>query len=739
MSHIAELTDAEYPSIYSTDGETASAGVVEGEKSFFLFSIQVGDQSPAKHVVAHLIATAETVTPEPISVYIWATSEWIRLGYIDSDGTLSELVGELDYRASYVNDDGICYLMLTTQHWNTAISLDYIKLEFNDLTGIVGKRSLKVIKSGNQNLLANVTNEWVMGTQLKAYHPSESSMWKPDAYSDYWPFVNRCHFMSPEIAGDPALLWHTAFGNKMGPNGVPSPESPSALNYAPLAANSMHLANVNQIDCDPGSPPEDYAACVEARKNFYRSCRIYEPDPEIESAESITEEGVELVKLTFKTRLHHAADAPAAIERDRGTWNKTALRTEAATIRTVENALREYLVNQDDGTNATATGPGNSSALSLVQGLPDNPYGSVYPTFYFVQLIPSPFEDGNDRQDPCDTPVYHDPFMQMELYLRAMCEGYIDGVTSAETACGHDWFEGTKSHSAFYDYTFENLCYDAFGNRWFSLLPDTLRTDNPQGFGPLPNTELLHQTFNQFSQAINLLTRVRVMLPMVLEVWYGEGSTTKFVTAYNADGTVNTDTVAGNCALYFDGKADDAAVTWGTPDWHVFAGVPIQTNVQSFIDGVCDGTGKWALKTIRTSVKIRYKTTDPDAMEALPEAWRDMFSDQSYVMAKVTSTGSVLSRELTTLEDSAHCCIEAEEPCPGAWSNGAGQYWKFPSAPVVVETCVMMPGIWEEDPLEGSTHARRQTATATCTPGPTNYSTFLPVVTYGGAIDVPLV
>jgi hypothetical protein len=595
------------------------------------------------------------------------------------------------------------------------------------------------------------TNEWLMGVQLKAYkggdnawvfndgnqlaqrqtNPAEnSSLWKPESYSDYWALVNRCHFYSPEIANDSGLLWHTSYGMRVEGTygGVLAPESPSGWDYAFLGHPWLGRTNVNQFYC--GEVDE---TCKEWRRNFYRSCRIYEPDPEIDCASIEMDGETELVKLTFTGRFHHAASAPASIARDLATWDKPALRTEASTLRTVENALREYLVHQDDGTNATADGPGNNAANAQIQSLPDNPYGSVYPHFLFTKLIESPYADDNDDQNSWDTPFLHDQFTLMELYLRAMCEGYIDGMTSADYACQH----GTVSY---FDFSFENLCYQAFGNRWFTLLPTDLRPDNPQGFGPLPNTEAYAAIFNQFSSALNLLTRVRVMLPMKLETWYETAHAVEYVTPFNSDGTPNNACDSGTCALYYDGIPPDAAVSWTTPNW-VEAANPIQTYVNSTIDANCQD-GQWGLTTDRLSVRIRWQPVDPDALLAIPESWRDMLDSHSVFLASILSDRYTLTRNLGALEDSAECCDEGLRPCHGAWPDGNGQYWAFPEAPGAIhETiCQVMPSQIEEVPLENSTHARKKTADdIICTPGPKNYRGAIPIVSDSGMVEIPLV
>jgi len=76
--------------------------------------------------------------------------------------------------------------------------------------------------------------------------------------------------------------------------------------------------------------------------------------PEIESAVEDYEDGVAVIKLTFKGRFHHHDDAPQGIDRNMNTWEISALHGES--YRTMENALREYLVLQWDGSHCTGGG-----------------------------------------------------------------------------------------------------------------------------------------------------------------------------------------------------------------------------------------------------------------------------------------------------------------------------------------------------------------------------------------------
>lgn len=567
------------------------------------------------------------------------------------------------------------------------------------------------------------TNEWLMGVQFKGYHPSESSLWKPDAYSDYFALSNRCHFYAPEVGNDAPLLWHTAYGQRVSGTfgGVLAPESPSGYNYAPLSAAWLGRNSVNEMVCDSGDEP-----CKEARRNFYRSCRLYEADPEIESAVIEFDGGTELVKVTFTGRFHHCAEAPESIARDIGTWDLEDLTAEP--YRTMENGIRQYLRHQALGTNIVAT-VGDNGANSTVQSLPDNPYASIYPHFLFTKLIPSPREDGNDVQNVSDTRCVHDPFIQMELYLRAMCEGYVDGATTAAWTCDHNT-------NSLFDFSFQSLCVQAFGNRWISTLPDTVRPDNPEGFGPLPNTEMLAAVFNQFSAAVNLLTRVRVMLPMKLESYMPTATAAQAKSAFNADDSVNNACDAGTAAIWWEGTPADVSVSLSSPTWEEIAP---SARVDAFFQGDCDVGGGWLLTTTRTSARIRWSTSDPDAVLAIPESWADMLEDSPALMANVTRAQAVIGRQVVPFAESEGCCLEFEQPCPGFWFHNP-DYYVFPASIDSETTCEIMPGTIEAAALGSSTVAfGRAIAGPECLIGPYNTVDVIPITTNGAMIQVPLV
>lgn len=63
--------------------------------------------------------------------------------------------------------------------------------------------------------------------------------------------------------------------------------------------------------------------------------------------------------------------------------------------------------------------------------------------------------------------------------------------------------------------------YDG-SKRWFEFLPGDIREDNAQGFGPFPNTNLYARIFNNLANAVNLLVRARIELPLTFEYRHSE-------------------------------------------------------------------------------------------------------------------------------------------------------------------------------------------------------------------------
>jgi hypothetical protein len=444
---------------------------------------------------------------------------------------------------------------------------------------------------------------------------------------------------------DNYTLNHFAFGNEAS-GFVLTPEAPSGYTYARLGTQYFGAWNANTLDC-AGDP-----TCEATRLNWYKSCRIYEPDVEIESVEWESGSGSdEVLKVTLTGRLHYCDAADATISSDISSWDVAALQAEP--FRTVENGLREYLVNQTSGEHCSKN-PGNQSLENTTPT--GTPHGACYPTIRLTKLIPEPYADSNDTQDITDTRFEHDVFLLMELYLRAMCEGYVDGETSADYACEH-------ATITCFDFTYENLCLQAFGSRWMNTFPFTDSADNRQGFGPMPNTEALASVFNQMSAAVNLLTRVRVMIPCRVQSHKVTETDLEAVVAYGPDGTaVNCD---GTSEVYVHRQSSNPVPDLSTPTWTDSPGEGITSS--SALTGNCSGT-LWEVNTYRQGVKFRYAPDNDDILYAMPEAWRSQFTDDPTLLVSIAASSQVMVRFQTTDAGTRETCVsEVWEVSAGLW------------------------------------------------------------------------
>ena len=86
--------------------------------------------------------------------------------------------------------------------------------------------------------------------------------------------------------------------------------------------------------------------------------------------------------------------------------------------------------------------------------------------------------------------------------------------------------------------------YDG-SKRWFEFLPGDIREDNAQGFGPFPNTNLYARIFNNLANAVNLLVRARIELPLTFE--YRKSAVEWFGTE-DGDSEINTDAHPLDCS-----------------------------------------------------------------------------------------------------------------------------------------------------------------------------------------------
>ena len=538
------------------------------------------------------------------------------------------------------------------------------------------------------------SNEWVLGLQLKGFRDNESSLWKPGAYSDYFGLSDRCQFY-PVFAATPlpaSLNNHFAYGQKI----WLAPELPTSYRYAEGTNSTATL-------------------------DFYKSCRIYEPCLEVEKTENVIGTGGEgLVKVTLSGRLHAHEDAIAAgdISSDYTTWNLTGL--DAETYRTDENGLRDFIAHLNG--HRPTWKIGDAAADSAIQTYPDRPTATCFPHFYLVKLVEKPWMDDNTTSGPSDTKLQHDTLSTAELYLRLMCEGFVDGRTSETYGCA-------TGIAAVYDYTWANVCYDANGLPWVPTLAATettrldatkIRADAPKGFGVAPLTIAAAEHFNWLSRICNQLDKVRVMLPYQFESRERSGFDSAAVPIYNNDGTAGGPTGGQG---YYIGSPTVPALSF-TGAW---AGGPANLAVHN-----AALTAPSTLETTSGVIDWRYEPTDPDAIYAIPESWRDMIAtDAAALLVKTTVIQSTSRTELPTTAGATMCGARY-------WPTGTG-YLDFELISVSTETCVVAKSGTIVAPPLGAQVFHYDSTAPTCYGSAGNAVGITPVVTDSLILQVPIV
>lgn len=517
------------------------------------------------------------------------------------------------------------------------------------------------------------SNEWLMFIETKCYHWSSSSQWG-ETYRNFYTWNNRCHFASGSV-GTATMRRHISYNYRTfvdydvesstylsavtAENVIPTfvaPEAPSGYNYA-------EFSNSTQYEADPSL--------------FHKSCQIYRAPYELESATvEFDDNDNEIVVLTFTDRFQTHEDAPTSFGTDTSAWDSGLLTAE--TYRTDDNALREFALSKATATNYNCSWKiGDAGTQSLIQFDPDNPYGSCIPNFFFVKLIPKPYEDGNTRKNKHDSRCLIDQFQQMEIYLTAMCEGFVDGRTSVEVAC-------RTGESGLFDYTMENLCFDAFGKTFIG--------DFNSGFGPLPNTKMQADLFNQFSACINLLDKARVDFPF--EIFSDIDS---YIDEYSLPSTGHG--IGGvNCS----NGADQWTVklNYTPPQATTFNGASslsgnsaIQANTAAFFDQnafpdeFCNGA-EFLFQTSRMVTNWGLRLLDTGQVEAIPELLRPLLESEG------TGLIGVKSETRTTTQAIEVATTGEAEECDGTpfFHDAGDKSYRFEDIETVEESCGLFNG-----------------------------------------------
>jgi hypothetical protein len=544
--------------------------------------------------------------------------------------------------------------------------------------GIVGDANLYVHDGiRHAALRKGFTNEWTMFVEPRCYHPSESSIWKPAAYSDYFAFCDRCHFYSG--TAQTALRRFATFNHTT---------DLDPTTYQPiLNPISLQAAMLNP------ETPDQFRYAANANRtfgsaDFYSSCQVYNRPYEIESCTIDDWSTEQVIKITLTGRLRSHPNAPSTVAADPATWSAgdvTALRNSGGTpedYRTDDNAVREYVLSEADGNYPCVFRTGDAGTGSAVTGLTDNPFGSCYPVFFFGRLIPEPYDDGNDVSELHDSRCLVDSMLHMEVALRSMCEGFVDARTSKDIIC-------ETGLGNLYDYTFENLCFEAFGGRWINAFELAAREDNPAGFGPLPNTKMYAEVFNRFVACVNLLDKVRFDVPVSFQAQEHYYRDDYSVSLTELDGT--TCTTAGTCRAYGDGLGVPPA---GTP-----AGAPSGwfpwTTIGASKSGQLVGC-PYAMASIRTDTEYRVEIA-PAFVNAIPTELQELVDLGQTGFLAIRTTELLRDRREVVAEVDGDRCPTTPPGGPAFWFDGAGEYYRWVTNNIdpTVECVLVSSGILE--------------------------------------------
>lgn len=298
-----------------------------------------------------------------------------------------------------------------------------------------------------------ISNEWSMFMSYNLYHPSNSSAWKPEMYGDIMGALNaRCLTSSYALENfsrtSKNVKLHLANVSWRQYDKPLVVESPSAYNYIEGANTNLQYAQWQ----DNNDYVEDFAA----------SCPIYQRPYYIRSVTRVNEfdPKCDVIKVTMQGRLNALGGIiPGSFRENVRQWKSRML---AENIRTDENAIISYLLSMGIA-HCKREVIGDVALDNQNFWAGNRPWGCCYPRFYFVKLIP---------YVSAGSVMYSDHYRQMEYYLRAMCNGFVNtqselSATEIQTAIDTGDL-GTKSvggfDSAVGDYLFEDLMRDSYDN-----------------------------------------------------------------------------------------------------------------------------------------------------------------------------------------------------------------------------------------------------------------------------------
>jgi hypothetical protein len=345
-----------------------------------------------------------------------------------------------------------------------------------ELDGITPESLIQGVDKGEilidgikQKPSGNISNEWTMFMTYNLYHWSNSSYWKPSMYGDIMGALNaRCLTASESLEplrGTSRNVKQALANVSWKPNDLPLiVEAPSAYNYIESANTKPQYG--------------DWKGNLDYPSNFAASCPIYKPPYKIKSIARLNpyDPTSDIIKVIIENRLQNTgksvdpsialgrvSDAPKGRLSNRLQDFIKYAESNVDLYRTDENALINYLCHTMAGIQCPRGVTGDVSMDNGDFWKNQRPFGCCYPRFYFVKLIPKVSKN---------TVMYSDHYIQMEYYLRAMCNGFINkgsemdpaqvqaiiqaGLSGITTPGGYD--------SAIGDYLFEDLMRNSYDN-----------------------------------------------------------------------------------------------------------------------------------------------------------------------------------------------------------------------------------------------------------------------------------
>lgn len=492
------------------------------------------------------------------------------------------------------------------------------------------------------------TNEWLMSEEFHFEHPSPTSLWYPDHYADWYVRGNRCHTYAFSLPAELTAVADIPVYPGQDPNFRQlhlSPEAPSGWNYS-MGANAN------------------------ASPDFCASCPVYKAPYELASVTvEFDVNGNDVGVLTFKTPFQRHPDAPTSFGRDPLTWDIAGLRAES--YRTTDNGLREYFYFLATGTHGSwKVGDGayrQNGGINGLQSLDDNPFGCIFPRLFFTSLCKKPWLDGNDVMDDDDTRITIDELFKLEIKLKCWCEGAVDALTTINNICG---IGGSKP----YDFTYENLKLKAFGGGFIG-----------KGHGPIVNTPIDAETFNQIAACLDELNTFRVEGLMELQARTVSYSTTiDVVPTWGAGACPPTSSVAG----YWEGTPPNPAATsdgaWGPVSFFTATTAAVVT-----LCGPANEPGgqDLGLQSTRDDVEYRYVTL-AGFENAIPPILQALLDNRNVGLIGTLQrrTEAPFKTETTVFADTA--CDSGGDGPGSFWLGSSG--WKFDSTVIESTECVFI-------------------------------------------------